>query len=92
MIVVSSASFGFTPTNLGVTPVREVNPFTDVCCFVVARTNTPPASPARACDQSGVDNLCDLSVHLSEQPVRCHRHEYRGRRRQLQRVLNFLAL
>jgi len=48
VMVISSASFGFTPTNFGVTPAREVNPFTDVCCFVVARTTTPPASPARA--------------------------------------------
>ena len=56
MIVISSASFGFTPTNLGVTPAREVNPLTDVCCFVVARTTTPPASPARAVRRSFVDN------------------------------------
>ena len=47
-MVISSASFGFTPANLGVTPVWEVNPLTDVCSFVVARTTTPPASPVRA--------------------------------------------
>ena len=47
-MVISSASFGFTPTNLGVAPAREVNTFTDVCCFVVVRTTTTPASPARA--------------------------------------------
>jgi hypothetical protein len=27
VIVISSASFGFTPTNFGVTPTSEVNPF-----------------------------------------------------------------
>jgi len=48
VIVISSVSFGFTPTNLGVTPAREVNPLTDVCCFVIAGTITaPPASQAR---------------------------------------------
>lgn len=64
MIVISSALFGFTPTNLGVTPAREVKPLTEVRCFVVARTTTPPATPADVCDQSGVDNFCDLLVHL----------------------------
>ena len=48
VIDINSALFGFTPTNLGVTLAREVNPFTDVCCFVVARATNPPASPARA--------------------------------------------
>ena len=80
------------PTNLGVTPAREVNLLTDACCLVVARTTTLLASPPRAVDQSGVDNLCDLLVHLRAQRVRCHRRGYRGRRRQLQRLLHFLAL
>ena len=47
-MVMSSASFGFTPTDFGGSSAREVNPFTDVCCFVVASTTTPPASPARS--------------------------------------------
>jgi hypothetical protein len=37
-----------TPTNLGVTPARDVRPPTDFCCFVVVRVTTAPASPARA--------------------------------------------
>jgi hypothetical protein len=45
---ISSAPFGFTPKNFGVIPARDVNPFTDVCGCVVARTTTPPTSPARA--------------------------------------------
>ncbi len=48
VIFISSASFSFTPANLGVTQAREVKPFTYVCCFVVARTTTPPVSLARA--------------------------------------------
>ena len=48
VIVISSASFGFTPTNLGVTPAREVNLLINVFCFVVVRTTTPSASPPRA--------------------------------------------
>jgi hypothetical protein len=32
---ISSTLFGFTPTNLGRTPAQEINPFTDVCCFLV---------------------------------------------------------
>jgi hypothetical protein len=48
LIVINSASFGFTPKNLGVTPEREVNPVTDIGCLVVARTTTPPDSLAQA--------------------------------------------
>ena len=47
-ILIRSLSNGFTPTNLGVTPAREVSPPTDFCCLVVARVTTAPASPARA--------------------------------------------
>ncbi len=91
-MVISSVSFGFTPTNLGVTPAREVNPFTEVCCFVVARTITPPASPARAVHRSGVGSVCDLLVHLRGQLMRCHQRGYHGRRRRLRQGLCFLVL
>ena len=92
MIVISSASFDFTPTIFGVKPAREVDPLTDVCCFVVASPTTPPASPAHAVRPERYRNPYDLLVHLRAQRVRCHRRGYRGRRRRLQRVLRFLVL
>jgi hypothetical protein len=48
VIIINSASFGFTLTKRGVTPAREINPFPEVYFSVVARITTPPATPARA--------------------------------------------
>ena len=69
-MVISLASFDFTPTNFGVIPVRDINPITDVYFFVTTRTTAQPATLHVLCDPSGVDNLCDLLTHPRGQLVK----------------------
>lgn len=69
-MIIGLASFGFTPTNFGVTPAWDIKTLTDVCCFVVTSTKLHQLRQRVLYGLNGVDNLCNLLVHLRGRLVR----------------------